>query len=288
MRVREADGRRRGASCKDAGTAIRQPAVAGAVALHLIGLGLHDVRDISVKGLEQVRRCERVYAEFYTAILGGTSHKELSAFLGKDVTILDRHGVEAGGRDLVEQAAVAEVALLTAGDPMAATTHTDLVVRARAAGVPVNVVHAASIYSAAPGLVGLQHYKFGRTTTLVRPEENWLPASMFDALEENHASGLHTLVLLDIKADDGYFMRADEGLRLLLRLAKDRQSPWFGPDTQVAVVARAGSAEPLVVTGAAHRLARRDFGEPLHCLVVPGSMQVVEQEAWDSLADADA
>lgn len=37
--------------------------------LYIIGLGLADEKDISVKGLEIVRRAERVYLEAYTAIL---------------------------------------------------------------------------------------------------------------------------------------------------------------------------------------------------------------------------
>ena len=37
--------------------------------LHIIGLGLADEKDISVKGLEIVRKAERVYLEAYTAIL---------------------------------------------------------------------------------------------------------------------------------------------------------------------------------------------------------------------------
>ncbi len=265
------------------------------MALHLVGLGLHDVTDITVKGLRRVQGADKVYAEFYTAILGGSSHDELEAFLEKPVDILDREGVERGGKTLVEEAATQEVVLLTAGDPLAATTHTDLMVRARAAGVDVHVVHAPSIYSAAPGLLGLQHYKFGRTTTLVRPEANWLPESMFDAVQENHDAGLHTLVLLDIKADEprptgrgddwpakGYYMTADEGLGLLLLLAKKRGASWFGTDTQVGVVARAGSDRPAIVTGAAGDLVERDFGAPLHCLVIPGALQVVEEEAWAS------
>ena len=36
---------------------------------HIIGLGLADEKDISVKGLEIVRKAERVYLEAYTAIL---------------------------------------------------------------------------------------------------------------------------------------------------------------------------------------------------------------------------
>lgn len=37
--------------------------------LYIIGLGLADEKDISVKGLEIVRKADRVYLEAYTAIL---------------------------------------------------------------------------------------------------------------------------------------------------------------------------------------------------------------------------
>lgn len=37
--------------------------------LYIIGLGLADEKDISVKGLEIVRRVDRVYLEAYTAVL---------------------------------------------------------------------------------------------------------------------------------------------------------------------------------------------------------------------------
>lgn len=36
---------------------------------HIIGLGLADEKDISIKGLEIVRNADRVYLEAYTAIL---------------------------------------------------------------------------------------------------------------------------------------------------------------------------------------------------------------------------
>lgn len=37
--------------------------------LYMIGLGLSDEKDITVKGLEAVRRSTKVYLEHYTAIL---------------------------------------------------------------------------------------------------------------------------------------------------------------------------------------------------------------------------
>ena len=37
--------------------------------LYLIGLGLADETDVTVKGLEVIRKAERVYLEAYTSVL---------------------------------------------------------------------------------------------------------------------------------------------------------------------------------------------------------------------------
>ncbi len=37
--------------------------------LYFIGLGLGDVKDITVKGLEAIKSCSRVYLESYTSTL---------------------------------------------------------------------------------------------------------------------------------------------------------------------------------------------------------------------------
>jgi diphthine synthase len=253
------------------------------VTLHLIGLGLHDAKDVTVKGLERIRSCDVVYAEFYTATLSDP-HTGLEKVVGRKIQLLDRLGVEKGGTSIIDEARSKEVALLTAGDPLTATTHTDLVLRTRAAGVSVKIVHAPSIYSAAPGLLGLQHYKLGRTTTLVRPEPGWSPTSPFEAIAENHERGLHTLVLLDIQSDKRYLMTANEAMALLLDLAQRSAADWFTEKTEVGVVARAGSDEPFLATGPLGKLRALDFGPPMHCLLIPGKLHVLEEEAWRSMA----
>lgn len=45
--------------------------------LYLIGLGLCDPSDITVKGLEAVKKASRVYLEAYTSILIASSKEEL-------------------------------------------------------------------------------------------------------------------------------------------------------------------------------------------------------------------
>ena len=61
--------------------------------LYLIGLGLGDVTDITVKGLEVVKKASKVFLEAYTSILT-VGKEELEAFYGREVILADRTVVE--------------------------------------------------------------------------------------------------------------------------------------------------------------------------------------------------
>ena len=63
--------------------------------LFMIGLGLSDERDITVKGLEAVKGSAKIYLEMYTAILM-VSKLRLEEFFGKEVIEADREFVESG------------------------------------------------------------------------------------------------------------------------------------------------------------------------------------------------
>lgn len=45
--------------------------------LFLIGLGLSDEKDITIKGLEAIKSCNHVYLEGYTSILSGVEIDKL-------------------------------------------------------------------------------------------------------------------------------------------------------------------------------------------------------------------
>lgn len=144
--------------------------------LTLVGLGLWDENDVSLRGLEAARHADVVFVEGYTAFLGGADPARLAALVGKRVRTLSREEVEAPD-ELLALARTQEVALLVVGDSLTATTHTDLRLRARELGIETRVVHGASIATAVPGLLGLANYKFGRATTLVFPHGNYFPTS---------------------------------------------------------------------------------------------------------------
>jgi diphthine methyl ester synthase len=68
--------------------------------LHLIGIGLSTEKDISVRGLETVTRCDKVYLENYTSILQ-CSKKDLEEFYGKKIILADREMTEQGDEKLL-------------------------------------------------------------------------------------------------------------------------------------------------------------------------------------------
>jgi len=252
--------------------------------LVLVGCGLWDERDLSLRGVEEAKAADVVYLEAYTSVLMGASPERLERVLGRPVARLRREDVESDR--LVREAATKTVVLLTAGDPLTATTHQTLRLECAKAGVACDVVHAASIRTAVSGLLGLQEYKFGRTATLVFPEARYAPESPYDIVAENRARGLHTLLLLDIRGDETppRYMTANEGMRFLLDVGRRRGDGAVTAESLFAVVARAGSARPVLRAGTAAALATEDLGPPLHALVALGELHFAEREALETFA----
>jgi len=255
--------------------------------LIFIGLGLFDEKDISLKGFKEIQKCEKVFAEFYTAKLTGTDIKKIEKTIGKTIEILTRDDTEKAEK-ILNIAKEKKVALLTCGDPMTATTHVDLRLRAEKLGIKTKIIHGSSIITAVPGLLGLQNYKFGRTTTLAFPEKNYFPTSPYNVIKENKKMGLHTLVLLDIQDDKKRYMTANEGIEFLLKMEEKHKENIIKPDGIICVVARAGSPEPIAFAGLIKDLISKDFGPPLHSIVMPGKLHFMEIEALQILAQLPA
>jgi diphthine synthase len=251
--------------------------------LCFVGLGLYDEQDLSLKALKTIKRADYVFAEFYTSILSGSTLEKLENICEKNIILLDREETEKA-TILLSKATNHTVAFLVGGDALTATTHVDLRIRAIQKGIKTSVVHGSSVVTAVPGLLGLQHYKFGRITTLVTPEKNYFPLSPYDIINENKKQGLHSLVLLDIKAEKEQFMTANQALQILLDMEEKKQEYLFSKNDIVCVVARAGSKEPFVKADTINHLKKLEYGSPLHTLVVPGNLHFMEIEALKYLA----
>jgi diphthine synthase len=253
--------------------------------LIFVGLGLGGAQDMSLKALEELRSCDRIYGEFYTSKLIDSSVPELEHQIGKEVRLMDRAAVEEG-EEVIEAARTMKVAFVCAGDTMAATTHVDIRLRAMEENIPTRLIHGVSIFTACASSFGLQPYKFGRTITLPFQEKNFQPSSPYENILENKKRGLHSLVLLDIQDDVKRYMTAADGVRWLLDAELRIGGGLIAPDTIICAAARVGSRSEKLVAGYPDRVMREDMGGPLHTLVIPGKLHFMEATALIKLAGA--
>jgi diphthine synthase len=238
--------------------------------LTLVGLGLWGERDITLRGLDAVKKADFIYLEGYTGELMGTAKEKMEQLYGKKVELASREDLEQRPEPILEKARKKNVVLLVGGDPMVATTHADLVLRVKERRIDFRIIHNASIYSAICES-GLQIYRFGKTATVTFWEKNFKPTSFYDAVKENRTRNLHTLLLLDIKPGGGRKMTANEALETLLKID--------GNLGKVVVMARLGGDDMLIKYGEAKGLVKQEFGHPMHCIVIPApKLHAVEEE----------
>ncbi|KAI5656161.1 hypothetical protein M9H77_24954 [Catharanthus roseus] len=264
--------------------------------LYIIGLGLGDEKDITLRGLEAVKKCQKVFIEAYTSLLSfGLSTDGLSTLeklYGKSITLADREMVEEKADDILLEARSSDVAFLVVGDPFGATTHSDLVVRAKSLEVDVRVVHNASVMNAI-GVCGLQLYRYGETVSIPFFTDTWRPDSFYEKIQRNRKLGLHTLCLLDIRVKEPSleslcrgkkqyeppkYMTINTAIEQLLEVERTRGENAFSEETACVGFARLGSEDQMVVAGPMKQLLEVDFGPPLHCLVIVGNTHPVEEE----------
>ena len=247
--------------------------------LYMIGIGLWDEKDITVKGLEAVKACDKVYLESYTSKLG-VDTKKLEDFYGKKIILANRDLIENKAVEILEPAKTAKVALLVIGDVFGATTHTDFYLRAKERDVEVIIINNASIMNAI-GNIGLELYKYGKTTSI--PYHNEKIEAPYDVIKANKANKLHTLCLLDIDTENNRYMTVKEAIEYLLRVEDKRKENIFTKETMCVGVARLGSPKPTIVYDMAENLLKIDFGEPMHSLIIPGQLHFMEVDALKHL-----
>ena len=232
--------------------------------LSLIGLGLNDEKDISVKGLELVKQADIVYLENYTSKLQ-CSKEALEKLYGKEIQLVEREVVE-NATAIISQAAYNNIVLLIVGDVFSATTHIALFQEAKQKGIEVKVIHNASVLNAI-GITGLELYKFGKTTSIPFHESE----TPMKVIKEN--ASLHTLCLLDLVPSENKFMEASQAIE---KLAKSG----FKTETKVVVCAQLGSDRPTIIYTQAKNI------QPLNkfpqCLIIPGELHFIEEEMLKS------
>ncbi len=247
--------------------------------LWFVGLGLNDERDLSLRARELLGGAGAIFTEEYTSRLAPGALDRLAGELGRPIARLSREALEGEGPVRAALAEHDRVVLLVTGDPFVATTHVALRVSVEGWGHRWRYLPNATVLSAAPGLLGLMHYRFGRTVSLPFPAPEFAPRSPLEAIAENRSRGLHSLLLLDLRPEEGRYLTAGEAIRILAERDVG-DPPLLPPDLDLGVVARVGTPTERAWFGPRSQLAGIDFGPPLHAIVVPApTLHFQEAEA---------
>jgi diphthine synthase len=250
--------------------------------LYFAGLGID--QSPTLKTIHELKKCEKIFYESYTSpIINENVLNELSQLLGSDkVELVKREFVE-DGRKILEAAKQIDVALVSSGDPLIATTHQELRTRAIKNGIQTKVMHGSSIVSAAVGELGLHSYNFGRMVTMTREPMQY---TAYNAIFNNLLKGLHTTVLLEWDEAHSFFLDPSTAVHSLLDAEKDLKQGIFEESTLLLIASRLGTENAKM-----HALTFgeiQDVGLPPNVLVIPGNLHFTEQEALAALFEKDA
>jgi len=248
--------------------------------LSFVGLGL-GAKGVTLEGIEEMAAADVIYLEYYTTPHEPQLLKQVQVSTGKNFTIVDRQFVEDGSR-ILSDSSEKKVVLAVLGDPMIATTHNELRVRAIRNGAETRVVHSATIASAAASASGLHSYKFSRTVTVTRESVGKLTQA-YHILHENLLEGAHTLLLLEYDVQSGLGVTPGDALAGLLLAEGNFKRGVVNEDTFAIVLSRLGREDADIAAGSFSELSSRNVGGPPHCLVIPGKLHFTEVEAISAI-----
>lgn len=263
--------------------------------LHLIGIG-YKKEHITHEQLEIIKQTDKVFLEYYTSFYQD-SFEELEEFLGKKITICNRDIIENKIEDtILSPSQNSNISLLIIGDPLIATTHTDLLIRCQEIGVETHVYHNISIGNLITQ-TGLQFYKFGKITSIPFFNKNFMPRTPFLVYQDNYKMGAHSLFLLDLNPsqDTAYkgeetYLKAHDALQFMLNIPKimlkeeeieEKDSYSIDEDTHAIICSKLGFDDPIIVSGKIQDLIEYDkqneLREPL-CLIITGDLHEMEEK----------
>jgi len=250
-----------------------------------VGLGLNDEKGISIKGLEETKTADYVFIELYTSLMPEFDLHCFETMCGKKIRVIARCELEEeNGVIILEAAKKGKAVFLVPGDPFIATTHVTLRIDAEKHKIKTRIIHGASIISAIISLSGLHNYKFGKTVTVPFPEN--FSETPYNVIVQNRKFGLHTLCLLDLKANEKQFLSINRAIAMLLKVEQKNKKGVVTPDTVAVGIARAGSNNPTLKADFLKNFVNYDFGEPPYSLIFPGDLHFMETESLIAFAGA--
>jgi len=262
--------------------------------LHLMGIG-YKKEHITIEEMEILKNSDKIFLEYYTSFFEN-SFEELEEFIGKKITICDRDLIESRiEEEIINPAKDKEISLIILGDPLIATTHTDLLLRAKELEVEAKVYNNVSVGNFITR-TGLQFYKFGKITSIPFFSEKFMPRTPYLVYLDNVRIGAHSLFLLDLNPsnDVAYkgherYLKAYKSLEFLKDIPKlmleneeieEKDIVEITDETEAIICSRLGFSDEKIIYGEVKSLVEydknNDLKEPI-CVIIPGDMHEMEQ-----------
>jgi diphthine synthase len=244
--------------------------------LWFIGLGISGVSELSDSTISVIKNADTVYLESFTSPISETEKDNLSFLCNGEFKIAKRWFVE-DGNEILNNAKIKEVVLISYGDPYIATTHLELKTRAIRDEIETKTIHSSSIVSSLIGEVGLHYYKVGKVLTIMNDPKSMI--TPYNTIFHNLLSKTHSLILLEYNEDKSFFLSPHDAISLLLDVENTQNGKIISSDTFVIIASRIGKSDQKILSGKISSLIKKEFGEPPHSIIIPGSLHFTESDA---------
>ena len=244
--------------------------------LWFVGLGISGISELSDNTISLIKNADTVYLESFTSPISETEKEQLANMCDGEFKIAKRWLVE-DGNEILENAKKREVVLISYGDPYIATTHLELKTRAVTDKIETKTIHSSSIVSSLIGEIGLQYYKVGKILTIMNDPKSMI--TPYNTISNNLLSKMHSVILLEYNEDKSFFLAPQDALALLLDAEKIQNGKIISLDTFAIIASRIGKSDQMITSGKISNLIKKEYGEPPHTIIIPGSLHFTESNA---------
>ena len=250
--------------------------------LWFVGLGISGISELSDNTISVIKNADIVYLESFTSPISEIEKEQLANMCDGEFKIAKRWLVE-DGNEILENAKKREVVLISYGDPYIATTHLELKTRAVTDKIETKTIHSSSIVSSLIGEIGLQYYKVGKILTIMNDPKSMI--TPYNTISNNLLSKMHSVILLEYNEDKSFFLAPQDALSLLLDAEKIQNRKIISLDTFAIIASRIGKSDQNITSGKISNLIKKEFGNPPHTIIIPGSLHFTESNAVKIVTD---
>ncbi|MCL5800063.1 MAG: diphthine synthase [Candidatus Thermoplasmatota archaeon] len=248
--------------------------------LYLVGLGLYGPDSITLTGLNALKTSSRVFMEAYTSFHHGRSISDYERAYGVKIEGIGREEIE-GMEKLLDTAVKEKVTILVSGDPLTATTHNMLRLRAIQRRIPLRIIDNSSILTAFPMHAGLSIYRMGPPVSIPFFSREFRPVSPYRKVIANLKSGFHTLLLLDLR--NGRTMEPGVVREELIEMSAAADDKTIADSTDIIVGSRIGSDDEVIFPCCVRDLEKMQDRSPMS-IIVPAVLTEDERDFLQSFS----